>query len=154
MITYGIDKKVVLSDLVLKINDLNVHVDDDVKPVITSLGDDYKFDEANSCAYIGMDKSFSYDGIIISTLPIDSTDVICEVYITSDKYETSRGIKIGHKKSDIEEIYGKNYTLEDGILTYWIGEENNPKSPKLYFALDDENMIIGISIFSAKNSGR
>jgi len=153
-ITYGLDKKVLLSDLVLKINDLNVHVDDDVKPVIASLGDDYTFDEANSCAYKGMDKSFSYDGIIISTLPIDEKDVICEIYITSDKYETSRGIKIGHERSDIEETYGKNYTLEDGVLTYWIGEENDPKSPKLYFTLDDENVITGISIFSAKNSGR
>ena len=154
--TYGldIDKKVLLSDLVLKINDLNVHIDDDVKLVIASLGDDYTFDEANSCAYKGMDKSFSYDGIIISTLPIDGKDVICEIFITSDKYETSRGVKIGQKKSYVENVYGENYTLEDGVLTYWIGEENNPKSPKLYFTLDDEDLITGISIFSAKNSGR
>lgn len=149
-----IDKKVILSDLSMKINNLNVYIDDDVEPVIKSLGDDYTLNEANSCAYIGKDKAFSYDGIIISTLPIDGRDVICEVYITSEDYETSKGIRVGQNKSHIEEIYGKNYTLDDGVLTYWINEENNPKSPKLYFVLDDEDVITGISIFSAKNSGR
>ncbi|MCL2321342.1 MAG: hypothetical protein FWC47_04460 [Oscillospiraceae bacterium] len=150
----GIEKKVTSGDLVLIINGLNVHVDDDAKEVLTSLGNDYTFEEAISCAYKGMDKSFSYDGIEISTLPIDDRDKICEVYVTSDKYETLRGIKVGLKKSDIEETYGKDYTFEDSVLTYWIDEKGDPKSPKLYFVLDENNIITAISIFSAKNSGR
>ncbi len=150
----GIDKKVTLGDLVLKINNLNVYVDDDVKPIVESLGNNYEFEEAISCAYKGMDKSFSYDGIMISTIPIDNKDIICEIYVTNDKYETSRGIKVGLKKSDIEKTYGNDYTFEDSILTYWINDKGDPKSPKLYFALDENNIITGISIFSAKNSGR
>ncbi len=47
-----------------------------------------------------------------------------------------------------------DYTINDGVLTYWVGEKWNPKTPKLYFMLDEEDTITGISIFSAKNSGR
>lgn len=145
----------VMDDLAVVVDGLTVKVDDDVTEVLELLGDGYEYYEAVSCAYDGMDKTYTYNGgeVIITTLPIDGKDVVCEFYMTTDAYATAAGVKVGQTKADIEAAYGTGYTYENGQLTYWLGTVDDPKTPRLSFTLDENEVITSISIYSAKNSG-
>ncbi len=139
-------------DLVFSYNGESFKLDSDASALISALGDDYNYKEAASCAYVGMDKSFSYNGIDIYTYPLDDIDKIDEIYISSDAYSTNKGITVGSTLDDIKAAYGENYTdLGGGMLV--IAPEGTPEdtsSPCLYFIMDGET-VIEFSFYSASN---
>lgn len=158
----------------LKINGKEYAINQKVAPLLKALGRQYHITQAQSCAYDGYDKVFSYaydrknGSCYISTVPLlNGEDTICEVtiknYIDKD-LESSKGIKFGDSRSDVEKAYGKFYTEEvvDAMedtdpyirMIYWAGEPNQPGVPYLYFILDsDSEKVTGMGIFSARNIG-
>ena len=139
-------------DLIFSYNGDAFKLDSDASLLINALGEDYTYSEAVSCAYVGMDKRFSYDGIDIYTYPLDDIDKIDEIYITSDQYTTNKGITIGSTLDEIKAAYGENYTdLGGGMLV--IAPEGMPEdtsSPCLYFIMDGET-VVEFSFYSASN---
>lgn len=142
-------------------------------PLIKALGRNYHVSKAQSCAYEGYDKVYTYQyrsngSCEISTVPLlGGEDTICEIavrnYINKD-IESSKGIKLGDSRTDIENAYGRFYTEEVVDATdssdaytrmiYWAGEPNKPGVAYLYFILDPEsNEVTGMGIFSARNIG-
>ncbi|MDD6395303.1 MAG: L,D-transpeptidase family protein [Firmicutes bacterium] len=142
-------------------------------PLIRSLGRNYHVSKAQSCAYEGYDKVYTYTyrsngSCEISTVPLlAGEDTICEIavknYINKD-IESSKGIKLGDRRGDIEKAYGKFYTEEVVDATdsneaytrmiYWAGEPNKPGVAYLYFILNPESdEVTGMGIFSARNIG-
>jgi len=60
------------ADLVFEINGLRVELNSDASVLLKELGDGYDLEEAPSCLYDGMDKTFTYtNGIEIYTYPVD-----------------------------------------------------------------------------------
>jgi hypothetical protein len=139
-------------DLVFVYNGEEFKLDSDVKPLIKSIGDGYEFSEAVSCAYTGMDKTYSYGDIDLYTYPLDSKDRIDEIYIMSNKYSTKKGITVGSSLDDIIVAYGENYTdLGGGMLV--IAPEGMPEdtsSPCIYFIMQD-GVVFEFSYYSASN---
>ncbi len=160
--------------LKLKINGKVFGLDENVVPLLRELGiKSYKVESYQSCAYVGLDKSYTYTHMengkvgkcVISTVPmVKGEDNICEISIKNvinADLETTKGIKLGSSKADVEKAYGRYYTevlIEDGNndsyikMTYWAGIPNKSGQPSLYFYLEpDSGEVIGMGIYSGRN---
>lgn len=83
-------------------------------PVIKALGKTAKaVFEADSCAYQGKDKVYTYAGFELNTYPVDGKERIASVYFLDDSVATPEGIKIGSKAGDVVNAYGKEYDKEE-----------------------------------------
>ncbi len=130
----GYDEK---SDLCLAIDGVKYDIRTDSAPLLAALGDDYEFSEQISCIYEGMDKSFTYDGLTISTVPVDGKDIIEMFTITNDKYKTERGITVGASLEDVIAAYGDRY-FDDGYITYTASNDMTKISePRIQFYMLD-----------------
>ena len=162
--------------LQLEINGRRYGLDEDVSPLLRALGaKEYRLESSQSCAYDGLDKSYTYtylkDGKVgkcmISTVPIvGGEDNICEIYVRTvidAELETTEGIHLGSSRADVERAYGKYYTEDLVVLseddsyvkmTYWAGTPHQPGQPYLYFFLTpDSGEVTGLGIYSGKNAG-
>jgi len=140
------------SDLIFEYNGEAFALDSDASLLVAALGEGYEFSEAVSCAYKGMDKTYSFGDIDIYTYPLDDIDRIDEIYIMSDKYSTKKGITVGSTLDDIVEAYGESYTdLGGGMLV--IAPEGTPEdtsAPCIYFIMDSDT-VVEFSFYSASN---
>jgi len=83
-------------------------------PAIKALGKTAKaVFEAESCAYQGKDKVYTYAGFEMSTYPVNGKECIASVYFLDDSVATPEGIKIGSKARDVVNAYGKEYKKEE-----------------------------------------
>lgn len=158
------------SDMIaVKYKGTDVSINTLAQPFIDKLGDNYEYEEAESCAYNGMDKKYTYElegGYVeLSTIPLlDGEDTVCEVYVTGQGITTAGGIGIGDSVHDIEAVYGTDFTCETVsdygredcymLLTYWAGEKNSPATPQLSFTLDPDTLeVTAFCAYSARNFG-
>lgn len=100
---------------------VKVTMGEEAAPVLKELGAAKKTFEQDSCAYQGKDKVYTYDGFEISTYPVKNKETIASVYFLDNTVATPEGIKIGSKKQDIINTYGKDYKEEFGVYRYTAG---------------------------------
>ena len=91
---------------------VKVVIDPDMATVLSALGEASSYFEEASCAFEGIDKTYSYSGFEIKTYPSDSGDKIQGVFLTDDRVATSEGLRVGSTKADMESIYGTDYTVK------------------------------------------
>ena len=158
----------------LKVNGTVYSLDEPVQPLLRELGSrDYHLETYQSCAYVGEDKAYSYTFLsggkvgkcTISTVPmVAGEDNICEISVRgviNASLETTRGIRLGDSRADVEAAYGRYYTevlVVNGDsdsyikMTYWAGTPNKSGQPSLYFYLEpDSGEVIGMGIYSGRN---
>jgi hypothetical protein len=140
------------ADFSFAIGGSRVKLDENVSAALKLLGDGYEYMASPSCAYVGEDKLYSYDGIDVSTLPIDG-DLICSIDVTSSSFKTSKSITVGSSLRQVVAAYGSDYTLEMGTLVYWGGEKGNPRTPQLYFVLDGGDSVEAFGMYNGKSAG-
>ncbi|HBN82426.1 MAG TPA: hypothetical protein DDZ89_01135 [Clostridiales bacterium] len=136
-------------DLEFTVNNVVFRLDQDVAPLLETLGDEYETAEAPSCVYDGMDKTFMYDSVEIYTYPLNGKDLIDEIAFIDSTFETKRGISIGDTKEDLIKAYGEDYTDEGGVYRYAV-KKGDLDSPCIYFTMDQDK-VVGISLYSASN---
>ena len=123
----------------------------DSAEVLSVLGDDCKKDETISCVYDGYDKTFTYDGIVVSTVPDGGVDIVEMFTITGGDYTTTRNIGVGATRDEVIAAYGENY-WDDGYLTYTeSGDENNISEMRIQFLLEND-VVTEINIYSPSYS--
>lgn len=105
-------------DMALVIGGKTYPVRVDSKEVLEALGSDYKYAETISCVYEGYDKTFTYEGIVVSTVPVDDKDVIEMFSVTGGDYKTTRGIGIGASREEVVKAYGENFFDDGWYVTY------------------------------------
>lgn len=104
-------------------NNVKITPNDLVDPLISALGPDYTYYESPSCAYIGMDKIYMYQGFWIYTYPdTDAVDHVLQVVLTDDTLSTPEGLRIGDSAQKATELYGTNYTDSNGSFAYTLGK--------------------------------
>lgn len=89
--------------------------------------------EAASCYYDGLDKVFTYDGYEVTTFPKEDGDYIQDINISSESIKTDKGIGVGSALADVEEAYGKDYTISGKMYKYY---QDNTKY-MYFFILND-----------------
>ena len=94
----------------------------DFAPLLAYLGDPVNYFEAESCAFEGLDKTYTYDGVEIVTYPDEDVDRISSVRILSEAVSTPEGITIGSTPEDVTAAYGEDYTAMGQQYTYEDGD--------------------------------
>jgi hypothetical protein len=98
----------------------------DMAPILEKLGQPKKYTESASCAFEGLDKTYTYDSFVIQTYPQGDKDYVYCFWFVDDFAQTNEGIKIGDSQDKVETAYGAEsfngsnaYTLTkgDGVFT-------------------------------------
>jgi hypothetical protein len=101
----------------LKMGETTVSIGCDMAPVASALGAPTKYFEAPSCAFQGMDKTYTYGGVVIRTTPDEKgRDVVQSMELKDDMTSTPEGACIGDPKEKVVSLYGS--AEGDGALVY------------------------------------
>ena len=99
-------------------DDTVIAMNADVAPILEGLGEWENYAETTSCAFKGLDKTYSYPGFDLYTYPLNGKDNVNSVYFVDDTVSTPEGIHIGSTKEEMEAAYGTDYEEEFGAYTY------------------------------------
>jgi predicted small secreted protein len=135
------------ADIALDINGKTYRCGDDVAPLLKELGDGYEYSEAISCAYDGLDKTYTYDNVDVYTYPDGDIDRVSEITAYGTDASTPKGLKVGDTVERMEELYGAGYSEEGITRIYEIPpKQENAQGASLYVTLDDSGKIQSIAI--------
>lgn len=103
-----------------------VSVNEDMAEFLTTDGDYLSYFEAESCAFNGLDKTYTYAGFVISTRPEGEKDYINSILLTDDSITTPEGVYIGSTRAAVTAAYGEgdavgaglSYTKGDCVLNF------------------------------------
>ena len=83
----------------------------DFSEVSDSLGEPVSYFEAESCAFQGLDKVYTYSDFVVRTYPDGDIDRISSVELKDDIVTTSEGAYIGMTGDEVKDLYS-GYTVE------------------------------------------
>ena len=112
------------------------------QPVIDALGSDYTYFEADSCASLGVSKTYTYMGgafSIITEPLIDKEDTVYQVVIYKAGIMTPEGISVGSSRDDVIKVYGDPLDADEFSITYDIGDTY------LMVTFDDNDLVDSIT---------
>ena len=92
-----------------------------MKEVLEALGEPLSYFEAASCAFDGLDKTYTYAGFQILTRPDGDKDYINSIILTDDSVTTPEGVYIGVTEADVTAKYGTPAQKTDTLLSYTDG---------------------------------
>lgn len=109
-----------------QIKDASISIDQDMTEVLDALGEANSYFEAASCAFEGLDKTYTYSGFVITTRPDGDKDYVNSILLTDDSVTTAEGIYIGSSQADVQAAYGEanvendviQYTLDNTTLNF------------------------------------
>ncbi len=106
--------------------DFAVSIDQDMSEVLSALGEPQSYFEAASCAFEGLDKTYTYSGFQVLTRPDGEKDYVNSILLTDDSVTTPEGLYIGASAADVTATYGEGeslgsslrYTKENVVLSF------------------------------------
>jgi len=119
---------------VFEYNGVKIGMDMEAAPIIASLGEADSYFEAPSCAFEGLDKTYSYGSFEIDTYEQDGKDYISTVFFCDDLIETPEGVCLFETKADMIKAYGEGFKEEFGMLVY------EKEGMKLKFILEGDEI--------------
>lgn len=105
----------------LSIRGVDVRIGSKLDETIEKLGDDYTYFEADSCAFQGKDKIYTYGSIAILNYQAEEIDYIATIEIKDDLVSTNEGISIGSTREDVINAYGNEGELTETSIMYVSG---------------------------------
>ena len=93
----------------------NVAINDNMADVLKALGEPTSYFEATSCAFEGLDKTYTYSGFTITTRPDGDQDYVNSILLTDDSAVTPEGVYIGCSADDVTAAYGEGSRTENVI---------------------------------------
>ncbi len=97
-----------------------MYVDQDMAEVLAVLEAAKSYFEAPSCAFEGLDKTYTYNGFIITTRPDGDKDYINSIELTDDSVTTAEGLYIGNTVAEVQAVLGEGTPMGTAI-TYTKG---------------------------------
>lgn len=119
---------------VFEYNGVKIGMDMEAAPIIAALGEADSYFEAPSCAFEGLDKTYSYGSFEIDTYEQDGKDYISTVFFCDDLIETPEGVCLFETKADMIKAYGEGFKEEFGMLVY------EKEGMKLKFILEGDEI--------------
>lgn len=110
------------SQLVFVYRDCPLPMNAEFAPLLDFIGEPDSYFEAASCAFDGLDKTYTYGEIELITYPDEDVDYISSIRLLSDGAATPEGITIGSSLEDVVAAYGEDYTDFGGQYTYEDGD--------------------------------
>ncbi len=87
------------------VDGITIAMHENAADIIEALGDPVNYTEAASCAFEGLDKTYTYSDFILRTYPNGDEDYVYGIDILSDMVETEEGLTIGDSTEDVEDLY-------------------------------------------------
>ena len=113
-----------------------VALGDDMAQVLAALGKPLSYFEATSCAFEGLDKTYTYSGFAITTRPEGDADFVNSILLTDDSTVTPEGLYIGCSAADVMAVYGEEpQTESEWVLGYTKG------GSAMNFVLEDGKVV-------------
>lgn len=132
------------SELVFSYKDCPLPMNAEFAPLLEYLGEPDKYFEAASCAFEGLDKTYTYGGLEIITYPNEEKDFISSIRLLDDSVSTPEGITIGSTPEDVTAAYGEDYeelgsqyVYKNGDATLTVLFEDGAAISVEYIALND-----------------
>lgn len=97
------------SDYVFTYHDCPLPMNAEFAPLLDYIGEPDSYFEAASCAFDGLDKTYTYSDMELITYPDGDKDYISSIRILSDAVSTPEGITIGSTPEEVEAAYGEDY---------------------------------------------
>ena len=119
----------------------------EMQPVLDRLGEPRKYFESESCAFKGLDKVYTYAGVVIRTYPKDNTDYVLNVELKDDTVSTPEGVSIGESRDKVTKVYGAATATNDTSVSYRKGDV------VLSFIFDADGAVTSITYTLAMQSG-
>lgn len=82
-----------------------VEMDADMEPILKELGEPASYYESPSCAFNGIDKTYTYSGFEIDTYPSGKKDYVFTVVLRDDTVTTAEGVAVGDSVEKLKEAY-------------------------------------------------
>ena len=105
----------------LSIRNVDIRIGSKLDETIEKLGDDYTYFEADSCAFQGKDKIYTYGSVAILNYQVEGVDYIATIEIKDDLVSTNEGISIGSNRDDVISAYGNEGELTENSIMYVSG---------------------------------
>lgn len=126
---------------VFQYNGVTVSVDGDMAPVLEALGEPNSCYEAASCAFEGLDKTYTYSSFVIETYPQGEKDYVSTIVLKDDAVSTAENIYVGSSLEAVTKAYGTDYTEQGSMLVYY------KDGMKLCFLVENDT-VTSIQYFS------
>lgn len=124
-----------VSEYVFQTGSTTLSIDQDMAEVLSALGEAKQYFEAASCAFEGLDKTYTYSGFSITTRPDGDKDFVNSIILTDDSVTTPEGLYIGSTADDVTAAYGECPDATDTFLSYTKG------NTALNFVLEDGKVV-------------
>jgi len=85
---------------------------------IKAAGSDYRYYEAQSCAYQGLDKFYTFDSFEVLVNTIGGRDTITSISILDDMVSIPEGLRIGDSYETMTERLGGDYSRSSDLYQY------------------------------------
>lgn len=128
----GNDKKTASSKYVFSYYGIEMPIGEDASAIVDSLGEPISYFEAESCAFDGIDKTYTYSEFVLITYPDGDTDRVSTIRLTSDTVSTPEGVELGSSLDDVVAAYGDGYVQDVNSYIYTDG------NCKLMFVITDD----------------
>lgn len=132
------------SKYVLIYKDCPLPMNADFAPLLAFLGEPDSYFEAASCAFDGLDKTYTYAGLEIVTYPDGEVDRISSVRILDDSVSTPEGVTVGASPADVTAACGEDYdelgmqyAYEDGDTVFSVLFDGGTAVSVEYTAIND-----------------
>ncbi len=112
-------------------NSITVAMNAKAADLVDKLGE-YEYFEAPSCAFQGMDKTYTYAGFELMTYEQDKVDYVLSITLRDDSLTTPEGVTIGSSLADVKTAYGDDFTQDENSYQYKKG------STFLTFIVEDD----------------
>jgi hypothetical protein len=90
----------------------------EIAPILKSLGKEKDYFEAKSCAFPGLEKTYTYNGFELHTYESNGKDMVAAVIFLDDTVSTKEGIALNSSLNDVIKAYGDKYVKNLGLYTY------------------------------------
>jgi hypothetical protein len=112
--------------------DIAMHAE--VAPILDKLGQYREFFEAESCAFQGMERVYTYNGFELHTYEMNGVDYVAAVMFLDDSVTTKEGITIDSTFDDVVAAFGDKYTQRLTLYTYELDKT------KISFIIEDDRV--------------
>lgn len=130
---------------VFQFGDAELSIDQDMAEVLAALGEPKSYFEAASCAFEGLDKTYTYSGFVITSRPDGEKDFVNSIILTDDSVTTPEGLYLGCTAADVTAAYGESADATDTFIPYAKG------NTALNFILS-EGKVISIEYLPVSNA--
>ena len=111
----GRNKADVREEYVFVAGGVEIEIGEDADEIISRLGEPNRRAVAESCAGLGCDEVYYYNGFKIGVYREGDDADIVSIELTNDTVATKEGIKIGSPESSIKKAYGEGRAFPGGI---------------------------------------